>query len=144
MAGGTTPYSFALTGGSLPAGMSISTDGVLGLFPTEARPEPYDFAVTVTDAQVLTDTANLSLLVVVPPLILATANPIPPAAAGFAYDLTLALATPGGGQPYNWSQAPLAPGETDLFSINMQIAPDGHLKDFFGGPTAVGIRSPCR
>ena len=138
VAGGTSPLSFAVTGGSLPAGISVSSTGFVGLFPTEARQDPYLFQVTVTDSRGLTDTAGLSLQVVVLPLIIGTANPIPQAAAWFPYDLQVTLATPGGGVPYTWGQAALLPGETDLFSIGMQVTQDGHLKDLFGGPTAVG------
>jgi hypothetical protein len=67
-----------------------------------------------------------------------TSNPLPEAAAGFAYDLPLTLASPGGGAPYTWSQAPVGAGETNLASIGMQISASGHLVDVGAGPTALG------
>ena len=138
VAGGTAPYSFALTGGTLPAGVAVSSTGFLGLFPTEASPTPYSFQVTVTDAHGESDTATLSLATVVLPLIIFTSNPIPEAAEGFPYDLTLGLASPGGGAPFAWTQADPAPDEVDLATIGMQVTPDGHVKDTGAGPTAVG------
>jgi hypothetical protein len=138
VAGGTAPYTFAQTGGTLPAGLSVTSSGFIGSFPTAVQATPYQFQVTVTDAQGLTDTATLSLQVIVLPLILFTSNPIPQAALGFPYDLTLALASGGGGPPYTWTQAPVGPGETNLASIGMQITTNGHLSGISGGPTALG------
>ena len=46
--GGIGPYAFALTGGNLPAGMSLAADGTLSGTPTEAGAFP--FAVTATDS----------------------------------------------------------------------------------------------
>jgi len=46
--GGTGPYTFALTFGSLPAGLSLSPSGTLSGTPTTAS--PYNFTVTATDA----------------------------------------------------------------------------------------------
>jgi hypothetical protein len=138
VAGGTAPYTFAMTGGTLPAGISVQSSGFVGPFATEAQAAPYSFQVTVTDARGLTDTATLSLEVIVLPLILFTSNPIPEAALGFPYDLTLSLASGGGGVPYTWTQAPVGPGETDLATIGMQITSTGHLTDTGSGPTALG------
>jgi C1A family cysteine protease len=45
--GGTAPYTFALTSGSLPDGLSLSSGGVLSGTPTTAA--TYNFTVTATD-----------------------------------------------------------------------------------------------
>ncbi len=45
--GGTAPYSFSITAGSLPLNMSLSTDGILSGTPTAAG--TYMFTVTATD-----------------------------------------------------------------------------------------------
>jgi hypothetical protein len=137
VAGGTAPYTFALTGGSLPTGLTVGPTGFLGSFPSAVQPSPYEFQVTVTDAQGLTDTRTMSIEVIVLPLIIFTSNPIPEAAFGFPYDLALTLASGGGGAPYIWSQVPVA-GETTLASIGMQLTSSGHLTDILGGPTALG------
>ncbi|MBR7635740.1 putative Ig domain-containing protein [Janthinobacterium lividum] len=46
--GGTAPYSYAITGGSLPTGLSLAADGTLSGTPTAAG--PYNFTVTATDS----------------------------------------------------------------------------------------------
>ena len=45
VAGGTAPYTFAQTGGTLPAGLTVSPTGFLGSFPSPivAQPTPYLF-----------------------------------------------------------------------------------------------------
>jgi hypothetical protein len=125
-AGGTPPYTFAMTGGQLPAGLSIAANGFMGSFPTQALFHPYEFTVTLTDAAGLTDTASLSIEVVVLPLIILT-SAIPEGAQNAPYDQTLQLAAGGGGAPYTWSQvAPIA-GETLLSTIGMEVTPSGHV-----------------
>ncbi|PHV48495.1 hypothetical protein CSQ91_13395, partial [Janthinobacterium sp. BJB301] len=47
-AGGTAPYSYAITGGSVPTGLSLAADGTLSGTPTAAG--PYNFTVTATDS----------------------------------------------------------------------------------------------
>ena len=60
--GGTTPYTYAVSAGMLPAGMSLnSTTGVLAGTPTAAG--PFNFTVRVTDANNTTATASISLTV---------------------------------------------------------------------------------
>ncbi|MBC2379941.1 autotransporter domain-containing protein [Pseudomonas sp. WS 5106] len=46
--GGTTPYSYAITAGSVPTGLSLAPDGTLSGTPTAAG--PYNFTVTATDS----------------------------------------------------------------------------------------------
>ncbi|WP_422403825.1 putative Ig domain-containing protein [Pseudomonas sp. GZD-209] len=46
--GGTAPYSFAVTSGAVPSGLSLSASGVLSGTPTSAG--PYSFTVTATDS----------------------------------------------------------------------------------------------
>jgi hypothetical protein len=139
MAGGTPPYVFAQTGGTLPTGLSISPSGLLGSFPIQANQHPYHFNVTVTDSLGLTDSAALDVDVVVLPLIILTSS-LPDAAQGFPYDTTLALASPGGGSPYVWSQVAPTGTEILLSSIGMELTPDGHVTVAAPnpGPTASG------
>jgi hypothetical protein len=129
VAGGTAPYVFAQTGGTLPNGLTVDSSGFIGNFPTQAQQNPYEFQVTVTDANNLTDTDTLSIQVVILPLIILTSDPIPAAAINFPYDLTLTLASPGGGVPFTWSQVAPGAGETDLATIGMEISAQGHLQN---------------
>ena len=48
VAGGVAPYTYALSGGSLPPGVSLGTDGHVHGVPT--APGTYTFTVTVTDS----------------------------------------------------------------------------------------------
>jgi hypothetical protein len=48
VSGGTGPYTFAVTTGSVPAGMALSSDGTLSGTPTAAG--SFSFTVTATDA----------------------------------------------------------------------------------------------
>lgn len=140
VAGGTPPYRFDLTAGSLPQGLALSPTGLLSGFPTEAGPVPWHPVVTVTDAAGLTDVLSLSLVVVVLPLLIVTPRDLGPVARGFPVDLPMALASPGAGEPYAWRQLPVGPGEVELSSIGLELRSDGRLQNAFGsaGPTAVG------
>ncbi|WP_171904860.1 putative Ig domain-containing protein [Hoeflea olei] len=59
--GGTAPYSYAVTAGSLPAGLTLSTGGVLSGTPTTAASA--SFTVTATDANNDTGDAAYTLQV---------------------------------------------------------------------------------
>jgi large repetitive protein len=57
--GGTPGYSFAVTGGALPLGITLSTAGELSGTPTVSG--SFAFDVTVTDSAFATDSASLTL-----------------------------------------------------------------------------------
>jgi hypothetical protein len=59
--GGTAPYTFAVTGGSLPPGLTLATDGTLSGTPSLAG--NYNFSVTVTDSANATFAAPFALTV---------------------------------------------------------------------------------
>jgi uncharacterized protein with beta-barrel porin domain len=59
--GGTAPYTFAITGGTLPVGVSLSLGGVLSGTPTSAG--TYNFTVTGTDANNTTGSRAYSVTV---------------------------------------------------------------------------------
>lgn len=61
--GGTAPYTFAVTSGVLPPGLSMSTAGVISGTPTVAG--TYDFVVTATDADDDTAAREFTIVVVV-------------------------------------------------------------------------------
>lgn len=68
-ANGTAPYTWSVTGGALPAGMSLSTAGVLSGTPTASG--SFSFTVTVTDSASPAHTATDGLVLKVnqPPAI---------------------------------------------------------------------------
>ncbi|MFT4112655.1 beta strand repeat-containing protein [Silvibacterium sp.] len=59
--GGTGPYTYAVTAGTLPAGITLASNGVLSGTPTATGAS--SFTVTVTDSTSATATDNLILLV---------------------------------------------------------------------------------
>ncbi len=138
VAGGTPPYVFSMTGGELPSGLTVSTSGLLGVFPTAAAQHPYHFQVTVTDANGLVDIADLTVDVVVLPLGIETPPTLPDASEGFPYDVPLTLSSTGGGAPYAWSQVTPSGTETALSALNLQITSTGHIASLTpaGPPTA--------
>jgi hypothetical protein len=100
--GGTTPYTWSISSGSLPAGLSLTaSSGALSGTPTATGGNT--FTVTVTDAKGLTASAQLSITInaqVAPPSI--TTTSLPAGTMGVAYPATQLAAT-GGTTPYTWS-----------------------------------------
>jgi MBG domain (YGX type) len=73
--GGIPPYTFAVTAGSVPPGMSLSSSGTISGTPTSAG--PYSFTVTATDSDPLgpfTGTQNYTLNVDPAPLMIIANN----------------------------------------------------------------------
>ena len=63
--GGTAPYSFAVTSGSLPAGLTLgSATGAISGTPTAAGTS--DFTITVTDLNALTGSQPFSIVIAAP------------------------------------------------------------------------------
>jgi large repetitive protein len=103
--GGTPPYTWALGGGALPPGLSLSPAGVLSGIAT--TPGSYDFRLNVVDARRNNAAASFTLLITIPPLVL-DVKALPGGAVGVAY--SAALAVTGGTPPYRWSAGGLPPG----------------------------------
>jgi len=127
--GGVTPYSWAVTPGSLPAGLSLSTAGVITGTPTAYG--TFDFTVTVTDAESPAMTASKPLSITIKPAPLAiTTTSLPAATGGAAYSATLAAT--GGVTPYAWSvtAGSLPPGLTlnaSTGAVDLGERPGDHL-----------------
>ena len=62
--GGTAPYSYAITGGGLPPGLSLSGGQISG---TPTVQGTFSFTVTATDAHSCTGSGSYSIVVVPPP-----------------------------------------------------------------------------
>ena len=60
--GGRLPYTYAVTGGALPAGLDLGADGTLSGTPTATG--DYAFTVTATDAQMQTGEVAIALAIV--------------------------------------------------------------------------------
>jgi YVTN family beta-propeller protein len=96
--GGQAPYSWAVTSGALPAGLSLGTaTGVISGTATTAGPST--FQVTVTDHAGTTATATYSLTVY--PALMITTSSVGDGAVNQGYTETLQAT--GGDPPYSWA-----------------------------------------
>jgi len=94
--GGSEPYTFSLTGGNLPSGTSLSSDGNLSGSPQETG--AFDFTVHVSDDSGRSDEKSLHLEVV--NALNITTSRINDAITGEAYNQSLAAS--GGYGTYQW------------------------------------------
>ncbi|WP_161492852.1 putative Ig domain-containing protein [Pseudomonas putida] len=122
-ANGATPYSYAVTSGALPPGLSLGSGGVLSGTPSAVG--TFNFTVTSTDAHNATGSQAYSLTVAaatitITPTILGTLT------TGSAYSQTLSAT--GGNGSYTWSTSgSLPPGIT--------VSSSGLVS---GTPTSIG------
>ncbi|MGH3102914.1 MAG: Ig domain-containing protein [Gaiellaceae bacterium] len=120
-AGGTPPYSFAVTEGALPAGMTLSSAGILGGTPTEAGSST--FTVVSTDARGARGIFSYTVTVALPSLRVGPTD-LRPATSGAAY--SQALSVTGGTAPYAFSLS------SGALPRGIELETDGVLK---GTPT---------
>ena len=103
--GGTSPYTFAVTGGALPPGLSIASGGQTGTISgTPTASGSFSFTVTVTDSSspAASTTANYTIAIAAPALAMTpAAGALPGATTGAAYSQT--VTTSGGTAPYNYA-----------------------------------------
>ena len=115
---GKAPYAWSISGGSLPAGLSLdaATGAITG---TPAAAGNSSFSVAVRDANNKTASEPLTIAVYAAPSIAVTTLP-----AGFAgSDYSQAVATTGGKGPYSWSvTSGSLPAGLTLDSINGSIS----------------------
>ncbi|MGJ6962645.1 putative Ig domain-containing protein [Streptosporangium sp. G11] len=107
--GGTAPYVWSVSAGSLPPALTLNTStGVLSGTPTTGG--TFSFSVRVVDAFNQSDTRTVSL--VIAPLPTFTFNAPPAGQVGVAYSVPLTVS--GGVTPYTWSVSAgsLPPGLT--------------------------------
>jgi hypothetical protein len=99
--GGTAPYTYAITSGTLPPGLTLNTStGVISGTPTTAG--SYTFTSTVTDSLGKTDYASCTINVIAPPLDLQCGTcGAGKATVGIAYSAMLSVI--GGTAPFTYS-----------------------------------------
>lgn len=97
--GGVGPYSWSISSGAFPAGLSLnSASGTISGTPTASGKS--SFTVRVTDSRGVTAVKSLSLTVSIATLTINTTS-LPQATRGVYYSAPLAAS--GGVKPYTWS-----------------------------------------
>ena len=105
--GGVTPYTWVLaSGSSLPAGLNLSTAGVLSGTPAAGSGGPYSLTFVVTDASTPAQTAQATLTLSISSVssgstLTLTTTTLPNATLNTAYSASLTAA--GGVTPYTFS-----------------------------------------
>lgn len=128
--GGTTPYTWAVASGSLPAGLSLSSGGVLSGTPTAAGSSSFLIQVTDSSAPANSATRPYTVTINASALVINNNSPLPPGTAGVPYGATLSAG--GGVAPYAWTLA------SGALPAGLALGSDGAIA---GTPTAAGTAS---
>ncbi len=123
--GSTAPYSFALTGGALPAGLALSGGGTISGTPTVVG--TFEFTVTATDAYGCTGQQDFVITVVCPTIDILPAS-LPSPVKNSAYSETLTATA--GIAPFSFAVTGGA------LPAGLTLSPDGTIS---GTPTASGV-----
>ncbi|WP_353069585.1 putative Ig domain-containing protein [Tunturibacter empetritectus] len=129
--GGTPAYTWSVTGGQLPSGLSLSSTGVISGVPTASG--SFSFAITVTDSGSPAQTAAMQFGLNIPAAAAPPVSPtplqitpsLPAGAVGSIYSGSLQVS--GGTAPYTWSSSALPTG--------LSLAGNGAIS---GDPTSSG------
>jgi large repetitive protein len=128
--GGVSPYTFAVTAGALPAGLTLSSGGVLSGTPTAGG--SFNFTVTATDSSPFPGPfagSRAYTLVVNVPTIVLPATSLAGGSVGTGYSASITAAS-GGTAPYSYAvTAGAMPGGLTLSAASGAIT---------GTPSAAG------
>ncbi|MBB5033349.1 putative Ig domain-containing protein [Prosthecobacter vanneervenii] len=97
--GGVSPYTFTITSGTLPAGLTLSSSGVLSGTATSTTTATFTVKATASDG--CSGTANYTVTPVCPALSLTPSGALPLAYLGTSYTQTLTAS--GGTAPYTYT-----------------------------------------
>jgi hypothetical protein len=131
-AGGTTPYTWKITGGTLPAGLALSANGVISGGPTTAGTSTFTVQATDKSNPNQIDQKSLSIVITGANGALSITTPsLPNGTVGTAYNQPV---TAHGGTPaYQWTWKP-DPGSSLPPGLNI----DSNTGAIHGTPTSAG------
>ena len=119
-AGGITPYTWSITQGTLPAGLTLNAStGVITGTPRAAGSTSFTVGLTDSGSPALTATAQYTVAIAYPALVIGTVT-LPPGALGVAYNNML-TASGGSGTGYTWTVT----SGTALSAVGLSLSPSG-------------------
>lgn len=111
--GGLSPYSFSVTAGSLPPGMTVSSVGGAAQFsgiPTQAGTFPFTLQVTDSGTGSLQQTATAQLSITIDAILQINSLSLPSGVENRSYSATLTAVN--GTLPLHWTASPTPQGLT--------------------------------
>jgi lysophospholipase L1-like esterase len=127
-AGGTAPYTFSVSGGSLPAGLTLDPTGVITGTPAAAGSTTFTITATDSGNPAQTASASETIDVLADPALAVATTALPRPTVGQEYDATLAAA--GGMPDYTWA--------VTSGSLPAGLTLDGSTGEITGQPTTPG------
>lgn len=127
LSGGTAPFEWEVLTGSLPPGLTLSSEGEISGTPTQTG--TFSFTVRVVDEFAFEDEGALSMTVHPAPVV-TTTSPLPPWTRGVPFDVT--LTGTGGTGPLSFAAA------GGLLPAGLSLGADGRLA---GTPTVAGTHT---
>jgi hypothetical protein len=127
--GGTGPYTWTMTSGTLPAGLALSPNGVISGTPTTAG-GPTSVTFQVTDS--INELATRSLSVTIISALGIATSSLPNGTVGMAYSQSLSAT--GGTGPYTWTMT------SGTLPAGLALSPNGVISGTpttAGGPTSI-------
>ncbi len=128
--GGTAPYTWSITAGTLPTGLSLSSTGILSGTPTVAGSS--SVTIQVSDSEHVPSKGALTAMIVIGDGTVAVTSPSPLAEGTLNVAYTATLAATGGTAPYTWSVA------SGSLPAGLTLSAAGMIS---GTPTADGTSS---
>jgi Putative Ig domain len=127
-AGGMTPYTWSVSTGTLPAGLTLNAGtGVISGTPTAVATSSFTVQVSDSSSPALTATKDLSIVVARPPLTITTTS-LPAGTMNSAYSATLQYS--GGVAPATWA--------VTTGSLPAGLTLNGGTGAISGAPTTAG------
>lgn len=128
--GSGAPYTWtwaAASGSSVPAGLALSTAGVISGTPTASG----DFTIAITAKDGASNTATANFTLKVEATVAVTSTTLPSGTINVAYSTTL-TASGGSGTGYTWA---VTAGASSLTTLHLSLSSAGVLS---GTPTSTG------